>query len=144
MLPDLEDPGFVLTFVREMNHTNGAAPLVLVLEDADQVITERNMSNMSSISAVLNLSDGIVGKLLNLRILATSNTKVGASGFDSAALRKGRLTAHIKVGKLDASFANRVFQRLTGTEKAPFGRAETLADIYNGAKEFMTTVEKNV
>lgn len=141
LLPDLEDPGFILTYVNQLDVTK-SAPLILVLDDADACLTERNVSNMSSISAILNLSDGIIGKLLNIRILATSNTKLGGSSFDSATLRDGRLSQHIKIGRLSAQRAAHAWGKIVGDPllSPNFNEPMTLASVYKNAKQWL---EKN-
>lgn len=143
LLKSLEDPGFILTYMRQVSHHPAAAPLILVLEDADQCLSERKVDNMASISAILNLSDGIVGKLLNLRILATSNTPLGGSAFDKAILRKGRLSAHIRINLVSVDQANAIYVRLTADlvqtqELKPlrFTEPQTLAEIYDAALTF--------
>jgi hypothetical protein len=88
-------------------------PLVLVIEDADSCLSSRASDNISAISSILNLSDGIIGNLLDLRIVATTNAEV--ENIDQAIMRRGRLSARVEVGTLDANMAQKVYERIGGT-----------------------------
>lgn len=91
-------------------------PIVLILEDADQCLVPRAADNISSISSLLNLSDGILGSLLDIRIIATTNAK--QEKMDQAILRDGRLSKRIEVNALEYDQANHIFQRLTQSKNA--------------------------
>lgn len=141
MVKGLADPQLILTFIREVYNDDGH-PVVLILEDADQCLSKRKSENMASISAILNLSDGIIGSLLDLRVLATTNTP--AQEFDEALLRKGRISAHIEIGKLGNDQLRSIWDRLAGLKsKYPFttGQEAILADIYATYNE-LTDVEQ--
>lgn len=114
-----------------MNFNNGGyrGRVVLVLEDADSVLVPRAGDNMHNISSLLNLTDGIWGAALDLRVLATTNAKT--LEFDSAITRPGRLTVMETIGKLDENQANAVYKRLTGAE-GNLGPS-TLAEVYAAA-----------
>ena len=71
---------------------------VLIIEDAEQIITDRRLSNDSSVSNLLNLSDGLLADFLNVQVICTFNHPL--SMVDSALLRKGRLIARYEFGKL--------------------------------------------
>lgn len=139
ILERLADPGLIPTLINEMN---GPGPIIFVLEDADACLSQRKAENMSSIQAMLNLSDGILGSLFDLRILATTNTKV--TEFDEAIMRPGRLSEHIMVEKLDLAGAKVVWQKLAGDHvEYPFGNeGTTLAELYS--KKFDLTTEQNI
>src|SRR5690606_15176095 len=86
--------------------------------------------NMHNISALLNLTDGLWGAALDLRIVATTNAK--SLEFDPAITRPGRMTVLETIGKLDNEHANAVYTRLTG--KAIKGSGSyTLAEVYAAA-----------
>ena len=58
-------------------------------EDAEKVIGDRQNSGSSvGVSNLLNLSDGILGDILNIHVIATFN--MDKERIDSALLRKGR------------------------------------------------------
>lgn len=133
LIPMIADPQLIGTFINDLNLRRGSGPLVLVLEDADQCLAARTAENMGAISSILNLSDGIIGSLLDLRIVATTNTP--AAHFDEALLRRGRLSAHVKVDKLSMDGVDRVWNRLVGQVDWPLpgslsGRYVPLAEVY--------------
>ena len=118
--------------------------LLLVLEDADMCLVPRGADNMSSISSLLNLGDGILGSLLDIRILATTNAK--KIQMDEAAKRKGRLCQHLEVGKLHSDQATELLTKLIASVdpdkvtgegiSAKFREHASLADVYAKAREF--------
>lgn len=112
-------------------------PLVLVIEDADSCLSSRASDNISAISSILNLSDGIIGNLLDLRIVST-NAEV--ENIDSAIMRRGRLSARVEVGMLDSEAAQAVYERIGG--KGSFNMEDKkyvpLSNIYASFKDTET------
>lgn len=106
--------------------------ICLIIEDADLCLMPRESGNTSSISTLLNFTDGIFGSLFNIRIVATTNMKMNE--FDDALTRPGRLIANISVDKLDALQCQRVYRRLTSKDKI-FDEPMTLAEVYKVAKD---------
>jgi len=132
MVADLAKPGTIPALVA-LHQDRGEKPIVFIIEDADEVLAPRAADNMESISAVLNLGDGILGKLLDIKIVATTNAH--RQELDEAIMRPGRLSASITVGPLDLDKACEVYKRLTGKDEGgPKGKA-TLAEIYQMARE---------
>ena len=81
---------------------------VLIIEDAENVIMDRRHNPGSSVSNLLNISDGLLSDFLNVQLICTFNSPL--TMVDSALLRKGRLIAKYEFGKLDVAKA----QRLSG------------------------------
>ena len=101
---------------------------VLIIEDAEKVIGDRNNSGSSvGVSNLLNLSDGILGDILNIHVIATFN--MDKEKIDSALLRKGRLIAEHKFGKLNLEDTKTLLTKLGRKTEATEGL--TLAEIYN-------------
>ena len=101
---------------------------VLIIEDAEKVIGDRTNSGSSvGVSNLLNLSDGILGDILNIHIIATFN--MDREKIDSALLRKGRLIAEHKFGKLSLEDTQTLLKKLKRKTDATEGM--TLAEIYN-------------
>jgi hypothetical protein len=101
---------------------------VLIIEDAEKVIGDRNNSGSSvGVSNLLNLSDGILGDILNIHVIATFN--MDKEKIDSALLRKGRLIAEHKFGKLSLDDTKTLLKKLNKQTEAKEGL--TLAEIYN-------------
>ena len=113
-------------------------PLILVIEDADSCLSSRASDNISAISSILNLSDGIIGNLLDLRIVATTNAEV--ENIDSAIMRRGRLSARVEVGMLGEEAAQAVYERIGG--KGSFNMEDKkyvpLSNIYASFKDTET------
>jgi len=101
---------------------------VLIIEDAEKVIGDRTNSGSSvGVSNLLNLSDGILGDILNIYVIATFN--MDKEKIDSALLRKGRLIAEHKFGKLSLEDTKTLLKKLNKKTEATEGL--TLAEIYN-------------
>ncbi|MEO7766924.1 MAG: AAA family ATPase [Ferruginibacter sp.] len=100
---------------------------VLVIEDAENIIMDRKYSSNSSVSNLLNISDGLLSDCLNVQIICTFNSALNM--VDSALLRKGRLIAKYEFGKLDAVKARALSKQL-GFAKT-IDRPMTLAEITN-------------
>lgn len=102
---------------------------ILVLEDAEQALQSRAVDhwNSSTVSTLLNLTDGILGSLLSITALCTFNCD--RQTIDPALLRKGRLSYSYTFDKLpvkDAlSLAIHLNKDISITEPT------SLADIYN-------------
>ncbi|HMR81707.1 MAG TPA: AAA family ATPase [Niabella sp.] len=71
---------------------------VLVIEDAESIMMNRKYNNSSSVSNLLNISDGLLADFLNVQVICTFNSTL--STIDDALLRKGRLIARYEFGKL--------------------------------------------
>lgn len=105
--------------------------IALVFEDADQLLSPRKGLTMESLATILNLGDGILGELLNVRVICTTNSRV--KEIDDALLRPGRLSARIAVNALTPSEWHPIYTRLTGKKATGKGR-KTLADVYAMAR----------
>ena len=108
-------------------------PIVLIVEDADAALVPRAGDNMSEISALLNLSDGLIGSALDIRILATTNAR--HVEIDPAILRPGRLCRRIEVPSLDAHHATELLATMVGRPRPAFAKATTLAEVYSAARQ---------
>ena len=100
---------------------------ILVLEDADNVISKRMGSDSSAISNLLNLSDGLLGQCLHIPVICTFNMM--HTELDAALLRKGRLLGMYEFQPLQPEVANRLAQKIN-IDKT-FRQPVTLAEIYN-------------
>jgi energy-coupling factor transporter ATP-binding protein EcfA2 len=100
---------------------------VLFIEDAERVITDRNLDGNAGVSNILNLTDGILGDILNIQIVATFN--MDHKKLDEALLRKGRLIAEHHFDKLSVKDANTLIKKLG--YKVIVDQPMTLTEIYN-------------
>ncbi|HZH66768.1 MAG TPA: AAA family ATPase [Flavisolibacter sp.] len=104
---------------------------ILVLEDADNVISKRTGSDSSAISNLLNLSDGLLGQCLHIPVICTFN--IMQTELDAALLRKGRLLGMYEFKPLQPAIANRLAQKIK--LESTFNQPVTLAEIYNIGEE---------
>jgi hypothetical protein len=117
-------------------------PIVLVLEDADKCLVARENTDMNSIQALLNLGDGILGSLLDMRIVATTNAD--EFKMDAAITRPGRLSKMLDVNSLDLTTAQKIFDRLLPDASVPKELVEnphvafkmSLAEVYALARKY--------
>jgi hypothetical protein len=79
---------------------------VLIIEDAENIIMQRQPGSDSAVSNLLNISDGLLSDFLNVQIICTFNSSLNV--VDSALLRKGRLIAKYEFGKLSAQKAQKL------------------------------------
>jgi len=100
---------------------------VVVIEDAEQIIMDRKFSDGSSVSNLLNISDGLLSDCLNVQIICTFNSALHM--VDSALMRKGRLIAKYEFGKLGIEKAQRLSNHFGFTHI--IDKPMTIAEIAN-------------
>jgi len=130
MVEDLGGPEILPALTQAKQETSG--PIVLVIEDGDHVLVQREKGSMNGISALLNLGDGILGSVLDIRILVTTNAE--KLQMDPATRRPGRLCRYLSVEALDPQLATKALQRLTGTKVPPYDEPTTIAEVYLKAR----------
>lgn len=111
-----------------VNAKNQQCPILFIIEDADECLVPRGANNVSTISSLLNYTDGIFGSMLDLRIIATTNAE--KVEFDDALLRPGRLCRHFSVDALSGTKASQVYKRLTDGKEKVYNKKTTLAQVY--------------
>ena len=113
---------------------------VFVIEDAENIVVDREREGNSPVSALLNISDGLLSDCLNIQIICSFNTDL--SKVDSALMRKGRLIAKYEFKELEVDKAAKLSKKLGfSTEvESPM----TLTAIYNQEeKEFQQRKKHN-
>jgi hypothetical protein len=100
---------------------------VIIIEDAEQIIMDRRNNSQSSVSGLLNISDGLMADFLNAQLICTFNSPLTL--VDSALMRKGRLIAKYEFGKLPVEKAQRLSDRMGKSEIITI--PQTLAEIAN-------------
>ena len=135
MAASITDPGLMNVLIENPNS-------VFVIEDAENIIIDRNRSGSSSVSALLNLADGLLSDCLNIQIICSFNTDL--SRVDSALTRKGRLIAKYEFLELDTPKAQALSNKLGFS--SVIASPMTLATVYNqNETEFAaTTLRKTV
>ncbi len=117
---NLMQPDFISLLIDNPN-------TILVIEDAENIIMDRKSTGNSSVSNLLNLSDGLLADCMNVQIVCTFNSDL--SQIDSALLRKGRLIAKYEFGKLSVPKA----QQLSGKQgfNTSITQPMTIAEVMN-------------
>ena len=100
---------------------------VLVIEDAEELITSREEVRNSNLSMLLNLTDGLLGESLGIQIIATFNTDV--KNIDKALLRKGRLSVIYEFKPLALDRTNALLNKLGHSIEVT--QPLSVADIFN-------------
>ncbi|MGV3539997.1 MAG: AAA family ATPase [Rufibacter sp.] len=117
---DLLNPDFISFLLKNRN-------AILVIEDAEKVITSRENLNENSVaSTILQLTDGLFSDYLNIKIICTFNTSIDR--VDKALLRKGRLIANYEFKPLSAEKTTKLLESLG---HASSNTDMSLADIFN-------------
>jgi len=126
LIAEIDGPSLIPTFISHRRRKDSS--IVLIIEDADSCLAPRASDNISSISSLLNCADGILGSMLDIKIIATTNQ--ARMEFDGALMRPGRLSRHIEVDELSIGKSNEVYCRLTGKKDAEkYARKTILASV---------------
>jgi SpoVK/Ycf46/Vps4 family AAA+-type ATPase len=126
----LSQPNMV-EFWQEQNGSHPNEVKVIIMEDAEKILFQRRSDNNESVSALLNIADGLMGQMLRVHVLCTLNH--GMDQLDPAILRPGRLRSYRYVGFLSREKA----EKLAAKHKLPFvpdkARDQySLAEVFHG------------
>lgn len=105
---------------------------VVVVEDADKLLRRRNDDSGVILPAMLNVADGLAGRMLRLHVICSINCPL--DHLDPAILRPGRLLNHRRFDLLSAERAERVALHLERkwhpeNEQSHYSLAEILNPI---------------
>ncbi|MCH8555150.1 MAG: AAA family ATPase [Schleiferiaceae bacterium] len=100
---------------------------IFVIEDAENIIVDREKDEASPVSALLNITDGLIADCLNIHVVCSFNTDL--SKIDSALTRKGRLVAKYEFKELTVEKAQKLSDSLGF--KTVIQEPMTLTAIYN-------------
>ena len=111
---------------------------IFVIEDAENIVVDRERDGQSPVSALLNISDGLLSDCLNIQIICSFNTDL--SKVDNALMRKGRLIAKYEFKELETVKARKLSQKLGFT--ANINTPMALMSIYNQDEKDFTNVNR--
>lgn len=122
LLRDITSPDLI-TFLSDYQNS------VLIIEESEDSVQDRDRfeADKASIANLLNVSDGLLSDVLNLKIICTFNTDI--RNLDKALLREGRLLGIHRFERIPAEQANRIAE-LNKLDKT-FEKPATLAEIFN-------------
>ena len=131
MIADLSGPSILPVL---LDTVEKGKPIAFILEDADVALADRNQkSGMTHLSGLLNLGDGLLGEMLDVRIIATTNA--GKMDLDAAIRRPGRMCRHIEFNKLDIKAATVLYKKLVKKPNEKITSPLTLAEVYRMARQ---------
>lgn len=127
MVEHLASPSFV-TFLMSQ-----ARDSILLIEDAETVLLKRDVGENQSVSNILNISDGILGDIMQMQLVCTFNCPVDK--IDPALLRPGRLIAEYRFEDLSIersqALVNKLYKDDPQLSKFVVSRQMSLAEIFN-------------
>ena len=135
LIEHLSSPNFVTFLMSQATNS------ILLIEDAENVLKHREVGGSQAVSNILNISDGILGDVLRLKIVCTFNSPLDQ--IDSALLRPGRLITEYRFESLTKDRASHLMRKLHGEDIKFEPKAMTLAEIFNYKKMPEKSKEKN-
>ena len=120
MASAITNPNLISTLIGNPNS-------IFVIEDAENIVIDREQNGHSPVSALLNISDGLLSDCLNIQIICSFNTDI--SKVDSALMRKGRMIAKYEFKELDIHKAQALSNKLSF--KTIISKPMTLTEVYN-------------
>ncbi len=124
VISNIANPDFMGFALRHLKNT------ILIAEDAELCLIDRQKMQNDAVSTLLNITDGIVGDAMNLKVIATLNNE---EHIDRALLRKGRLIAKVDFSLLSVEKANK-FLKNRGID-LKVTEPTSLANLYNIQEE---------
>lgn len=105
---------------------------IFILEDCEQILMTREENRFGgAIANILNMSDGLMSDIFNIKFICTFNTDI--NNIDEALLRPGRCFVNYEFKPLEAEKASKLLESLGHKVDKP--RDMTLAEIYNHKEE---------
>ncbi|HKP03349.1 MAG TPA: AAA family ATPase [Chthoniobacterales bacterium] len=96
----------LVPFWQTQNTRHADRVKVIVMEDAERLLWRRTGDNREAVSSLLNIADGLMGRMLRLHIICSVNAKM--EDLDPAVLRPGRLMNHRRFEPLSREAAERL------------------------------------
>jgi hypothetical protein len=96
----------LVPFWQKQNARHGERVKVIVMEDSERLLWRRDGDNREAVSSLLNIADGLMGRMLRLHIICSVNARM--EDLDPAILRPGRLMNHRRFSALSREAAARV------------------------------------
>ncbi len=132
LIGDLSGPQVLTVLLNQFEDDDRS--ITFILEDADAALTTRKGGDLNKLSDVLNLGDGLLGELLDIRIIATTNAS--HLEIDPAILRPGRMCQHLQFETLTPTHAEEIYSGLLkGATHIGIKKNMTLAEVYRLARK---------
>ena len=115
MIDVLASPAFIGELIKHKGS-------VLVIEDCENYIEDRKLNKSSVVSTILQITDGMLSDVLDIKVICTFNTDL--TQIDPALLREGRLIAEYEFKELTA-------EKTKALSDGKITEPSTLAKIFN-------------
>ena len=122
----LTSPEFVSFWIRQ-NRRHESKRKVVIFEDAEDLLLQRDSESRGKVSNLLNATDGFLSDQLRIHIIATVNCPV--SQLDPAVIRPGRLVGYREFRRLTHTEARRLAE--TKCLSLPEAQDHSLAEVYS-------------
>jgi hypothetical protein len=122
----LTSPDFVSFWVHQ-NRRHAGKRKIIIFEDAEDLLLQRDQESRSKVSNLLNATDGFLSDQLRLHIIATVNCPL--SQLDPAVIRPGRLIGYREFRRLTRAEAQQL-AAVNGLTLAD-GSEYSLAEVYS-------------
>lgn len=129
----ITNPDFLSVLIENPNS-------IFVIEDAENIVLDREQNGSSAVSTLLNLSDGLLSDCLNIQIVCSFNTDI--SKIDAALMRKGRLISKYEFKELEVKKAQQLSDKLGF--KTQIINPTNLTDIYNQNENDFTQKKQKI
>ena len=107
---------------------------VVIIEDCEQLLADRTNTPFNvGVANILNVTDGILGDSLKIRLICTFNSDIRR--IDKALLRKGRLVDMYEFKRLTTTKTDKLMHDLYGENAPTTTKPMTLAEIFNYGKD---------
>jgi hypothetical protein len=120
----LDSPAMCRLLLRNSNS-------IFVIEDAEELVVARKEGRTSTVSMLLNITDGLLGETLGIQVIATFNTAL--ENIDPALMRTGRLLLRYEFTPLATEKATVLLQRRGVETRA--SKPMTLAELYHATSD---------
>ena len=110
---------------------------VLVIEDGDTHIQSREINRRSSVSNILNLTDGFLNDCFDIQVILTYN--IPTQQVDTALMRTGRLLTKYHFGKISYTQANQLSKKLNINKT--YSEDVILAQVYSDGEDKSTILD---
>ena len=146
LVAELASPHIIASLINE--RVDSDRPLNLIVEDADNLLKRREENNPDIISQVLNLGDGMLGELINVKLIMTTNCP--RVSMDEAIIRRGRLNSFIDFKLLPPEQANTIYNKIARNsilqvicnKNVVYDEPKALCDIYADAYDQEVSLPK--
>jgi hypothetical protein len=133
----------LVPFWQKENTRHADRVKVIVMEDSERLLWRRTGDNREAVSSLLNIADGLMGRMLRLHVICSVNAKM--EDLDPAVLRPGRLMNHRRFEPLSREAAERLAaDRGLTFRPNEWSESYTLAEVLNPGSDTPIAVKPSI